>query len=79
MEITSVTTCTAPPRWWSFLRVETDVGVVGWGEPVVEGRAVTVAAAVDELADHLATAVRARAPCSWLISRGRPTRVCTPV
>ncbi len=37
-----------PPRWL-FLRVETDDGLVGWGEPVVEGRAKTVRAAVDEL------------------------------
>src|SRR5690606_4295130 len=30
-----------------------DEGVTGWGEPVVEGRAHTVAAAVEELADYL--------------------------
>ena len=52
MKITSVVTYTVPPRWL-FLRVETDDGIVGWGEPVVEGRAATVAAAVDELADYL--------------------------
>ena len=52
MKITSVATYTVPPRWL-FLRVETDDGTVGWGEPVVEGRAATVAAAVDELADYL--------------------------
>lgn len=37
-----------PPRWL-FLRLETEEGLVGWGEPIVEGRATTVAAAVDEL------------------------------
>jgi galactonate dehydratase len=37
-----------PPRWL-FLRLETDDGFVGWGEPVVEGRADTVEAAVHEL------------------------------
>ncbi|GGM60267.1 galactonate dehydratase [Halarchaeum rubridurum] len=37
-----------PPRWL-FLRIETDDGIVGWGEPVVEGRAKTVRAAVEEL------------------------------
>ncbi|WP_121822657.1 galactonate dehydratase [Halostella salina] len=37
-----------PPRWL-FLRLETADGVVGWGEPVVEGRAHTVRAAVEEL------------------------------
>lgn len=39
-----------PPRWL-FLRVETDDGTVGWGEPVVEGRARTVKEAVSELMD----------------------------
>ena len=39
-----------PPRWL-FLRIETDDGLVGWGEPIVEGRAHTVRAAVEELMD----------------------------
>lgn len=38
---------------WQFLRVGTDAGIVGWGEPVVEGRAATVAAAVTEAFDYL--------------------------
>jgi galactonate dehydratase len=41
-----------PPRWL-FLKVVTDDGVVGWGEPVVEGRATTVAAAVREMEEYL--------------------------
>ena len=41
-----MTTYTVPPRWL-FLHVETDEGITGWGEPVLEGRAHTVAAAVD--------------------------------
>jgi galactonate dehydratase len=52
MKITKLTTYIVPPRW-CFLKVETDEGIVGWGEPVVEGRAHSVAAAVDELADFL--------------------------
>ena len=52
MKITKLTTYIVPPRW-CFLKVETDDGIVGWGEPVVEGRAHTVAAAVDELSDYL--------------------------
>lgn len=52
MKITKLTTYIVPPRW-CFLKVETDEGIVGWGEPVVEGRAHTVAAAVDELADYV--------------------------
>ena len=35
------------PRWL-FLKVVTDDGLTGWGEPVIEGRAATVAAAVRE-------------------------------
>lgn len=52
MKITSLTTFAVPPRWL-FLRIETDTGLVGWGEPVLEGRAASVAAVVDELADYL--------------------------
>jgi galactonate dehydratase len=52
MKITKLTTYIVPPRW-CFLKIETDEGIVGWGEPVVEGRAHTVAAAVDELSDYL--------------------------
>ena len=37
-----------PPRWL-FLKIETDEGMTGWGEPVVEGKAATVKAAVENL------------------------------
>lgn len=52
MKITGLETFQVAPRWL-FLAVRTDVGITGWGEPVVEGRAATVAAAVAELADYL--------------------------
>ncbi len=52
MKITKLTTFVVPPRWL-FLKIETDAGITGWGEPVVEGRAETVAACVAELADYL--------------------------
>ncbi|MFJ3908341.1 galactonate dehydratase [Streptomyces vinaceus] len=52
MKITSLKTYLVAPRW-CFLRVDTDEGITGWGEPVVEGRAHTVAAAVEELSDYL--------------------------
>jgi galactonate dehydratase len=52
MKITKLTTFIVPPRW-CFLKIETDEGVSGWGEPVVEGRAHTVATAVEELSDYL--------------------------
>lgn len=52
MKISKLETFLVEPRWL-FLRVETDEGVVGWGEPIVEGRAETVAAAVGEMSDYL--------------------------
>ncbi|MGW2099257.1 galactonate dehydratase [Streptomyces olivaceoviridis] len=52
MKIARIETFLVPPRWL-FCRIETDDGVVGWGEPVVEGRAEVVRAAVDVLAEQL--------------------------
>ena len=40
------------PRWL-LLRIETDGGLCGWGEPVLEGRAQTVATAVHEMMREL--------------------------
>lgn len=48
MKITAIHLYKVPPRW-VLLEIQTDSGVVGWGEPVVEGRADTVIAAVKEL------------------------------
>lgn len=52
MKIVGLETFLVPPRWL-FVRVATDEGIVGWGEPVLEGRAATVRTAVDELSDYL--------------------------
>ncbi len=52
MKITDVSTFLVPPRWL-FLRIETNEGISGWGEPVVEGSAETVRTAVAELSDLL--------------------------
>ncbi|MFC0471134.1 galactonate dehydratase [Halalkalibacter kiskunsagensis] len=52
MKITKLECFIVPPRW-CFLKIETDEGITGWGEPVVEGRASTVKAAVEELSDYL--------------------------
>lgn len=52
MKITGLKLYQVPPRWL-FLKLQTDEGVDGWGEPVVEGRADTVAAAVRELEPYL--------------------------
>ncbi len=40
------------PRW-CFLAVDTDEGVTGWGEPIIEGKVETVMAAVKELEFYL--------------------------
>ncbi|MEJ7827774.1 MAG: galactonate dehydratase [Segetibacter sp.] len=52
MKITSYELFIVPPRWL-FLKIETDEGITGWGEPVIEGRAATVKTAVDELMEYL--------------------------
>lgn len=41
-----------PPRWL-FLKITTDEGISGWGEPVIEGKAATVEAAVHEFMKQL--------------------------
>ena len=41
-----------PPRWL-FLKITTNDGIEGWGEPVVEGKADTVKAAVEEMAEYI--------------------------
>ena len=52
MKVTKLTTYRLPPRWL-FLKIETDEGISGWGEPVIEGRARSVETAVDELAEYV--------------------------
>jgi galactonate dehydratase len=52
VKITDIATFLVPPRWL-FLRIRTNEGITGWGEPVVEGRAETVRAAVAELSGLL--------------------------
>ena len=70
MRIERIETFLVPPRWL-FLRVMTDDGIVGWGEPVVEGRAHTVATAVDELADYLVGQDASRIEDHWqVLTRG---------
>ncbi|HSW04390.1 galactonate dehydratase [Aquabacterium sp.] len=64
MKITKLTTYRVPPRWM-FLKIETDEGLVGWGEPVVEGRARTVEAAVHELSELLVGQDPARINDHW--------------
>ena len=41
-----------PPRWL-FLKITADDGTFGWGEPIVEGKADTVRACVEEMGEYL--------------------------
>lgn len=52
MKITQIRTFHVSPRWL-FLQIETDVGIDGWGEPVVEGMARSTQAVVAEMAEVL--------------------------
>lgn len=52
MKIKDIKLYKVPPRWL-FLKITTDSGLTGWGEPVVEGRADTVKTAVEELSGCL--------------------------
>ena len=52
MKIRSYELFQVPPRWL-FLKIETDEGIIGWGEPIIEGKAATVKTAVNELMQGL--------------------------
>jgi galactonate dehydratase len=52
MKITEIAVMHVRPRW-TFVKVLTDEGVVGWGEAVVEGRSRTVETAIRELEPQL--------------------------
>lgn len=66
MKVTRLETFRVPPRWL-FLRLETDEGVVGWGEPVVEGRAESVEAAIGEMSDYLVGQDATRIEHHWQV------------
>lgn len=52
MKIKSYELYQVPPRWL-FLKITTDEGITGWGEPIVEGKAATVKAAVIEMMEFI--------------------------
>lgn len=52
MKIISYETFIVAPRW-GFLKIVTDEGIVGWGEPSLEGRTHTVHACVHEMMEYL--------------------------
>ena len=52
MKITNICIYHIQPRWM-LLKVETDEGLAGWGEPTLEGKALVVEAAVKAFAEIL--------------------------
>ena len=52
LKITRLETFLVKPRWL-FLKVHTNAGIVGLGEPITEGRALTCAEAVKEIEPYL--------------------------
>lgn len=48
MKVSKVELFKVPPRWL-FVKITTENGLTGWGEPVVEGRAATVETAIKEM------------------------------
>ncbi|MET0233674.1 MAG: galactonate dehydratase [Kibdelosporangium sp.] len=68
MKITGVETFLVAPRWL-FMKISTDEGLSGWGEPVVEGRAESVRAAVHELAELVTGQDPLRIEDHWQVLR----------
>jgi galactonate dehydratase len=52
VKITRLETFLVKPRW-IFLKVHTDAGVTGLGEPLLEGRALTIQTAIKEIEPYL--------------------------
>jgi galactonate dehydratase len=52
LKITKLETFLVKPRWL-FLKVHTNAGIVGLGEPILEGRALTCATGVKEVEPYL--------------------------
>jgi galactonate dehydratase len=52
VKITKLETFLVKPRW-IFLKIHTDVGIVGLGEPLLEGRALTIKTAIQEVEPYL--------------------------
>ena len=52
VKITKLETFLVKPRW-IFLKIHTDAGVIGLGEPLLEGRALTIQTAIKEVEPYL--------------------------
>lgn len=52
MKITDIAVYFGRPRW-GFVEITTDSGITGWGEAVIEGKAATVLACIEEMKPYL--------------------------
>ncbi len=52
MKVKTIELFKVPPRWL-FVKITTESGIVGWGEPIVEGKADTVLSAVKEMSEYV--------------------------
>ncbi|GAA2799171.1 galactonate dehydratase [Kribbella solani] len=66
MKIVGYETFLVAPRW-QFLRIDTDAGISGWGEPIVEGRAEAVQGAVAAMMENLVGADPLRTEEHWQV------------
>ncbi|MCU1543707.1 MAG: galactonate dehydratase [Microbacteriaceae bacterium] len=70
MLISAVETFAVAPRWL-FVRIETDDGVVGWGEGSLEGNSGIVRTAIDQFAEYLVGTDPSRIEDHWqVLSKG---------
>src|SRR5260370_5070329 len=79
LKVTKLEMFLVKPRWL-FLKVHTNAGLVGYGEPITEGRALTCREAVKEIEPYLIGKDPRRGAHHWqatyrhALSRGGPHR-----
>src|ERR1700752_2101253 len=64
LKVTRLETFLVKPRWM-FLKVHTNTGIIGYGEPITEGRALTCAEAVKEIEPYLIGKAPRRVAHHW--------------
>lgn len=66
MRISTIETFAVAPRWL-FVRIETDDGVVGWGEASLEGNSGIVRTAIEQFAEYLVGQDATRIEDHWQV------------
>ena len=77
LKITKLETVLVKPRWL-FLKVHTNAGIVGLGEPITEGRALTCARRSRRSSRTWSAKTRARSPITGRRSTGTPSIAGAP-